>query len=107
MIVIGIALVFTGYTCGMWGYCLIKGYNISFSQLISPSGYYKGTWPPPLITDTSVLLPTGASSSSSLTAAGADVISGLTTAETSKGSAALTALSPGGGASGGPAPRAE
>lgn len=37
---IGIALVWVSYTFGLYGYCLIKGYNLSFKQLFSTS------WPP-------------------------------------------------------------
>ena len=37
---IGIALVWVGYTYGLYGYCLIRGYNVSFKQLFSTN------WPP-------------------------------------------------------------
>jgi len=37
---IGIALLFIAYSAGLYGYCLIKGYNVSPKQLFSTS------WPP-------------------------------------------------------------
>lgn len=39
MIVIGLASVFLGYTIGIWGYCLVRGYNVPFMAL------FKGVWP--------------------------------------------------------------
>lgn len=40
MPVIGIALVWAAYTAGLWGYCLVRGYNITLPQLLSSK------WPP-------------------------------------------------------------
>lgn len=37
---IGIALLWAGYTLGLWAFLLIKGYNVSFKQMFST------TWPP-------------------------------------------------------------
>ena len=37
---IGIGLLYLSYSFGLWGYCLFKGYNVSFKQLFST------TWPP-------------------------------------------------------------
>jgi hypothetical protein len=28
------------------GYVWLRGYNISFGQIVDPVNYYKGTWPP-------------------------------------------------------------
>jgi hypothetical protein len=39
MIPVGVALVFGGYTVGIWGYCLVKGYDVGFRQL------FASTWP--------------------------------------------------------------
>jgi len=36
---IGVGLAWAGYTLGIWGFCLVRGYNVSFMQL------FKGTWP--------------------------------------------------------------
>lgn len=41
MAAIGIGLVYLGYSLGLWGYTLMKGYNISFNQLFDPK-----VWPP-------------------------------------------------------------
>jgi hypothetical protein len=41
MVAIGIGLVFVGYTVGLYGYILLRGYDITFSQLFSLN-----TWPP-------------------------------------------------------------
>jgi hypothetical protein len=42
MAAIGIATIYVGYSLGLWGYCLIKGYNVGLKELFMP------TWPPPL-----------------------------------------------------------
>jgi hypothetical protein len=39
MIPIGLAAVFAAYSIGIWGYCLVRGYNVTFMQL------FKGQWP--------------------------------------------------------------
>lgn len=39
MVPIGMAMVFAGYTVGIWGYCLVRGYNVTFTQLFAT------TWP--------------------------------------------------------------
>jgi hypothetical protein len=36
MVVIGMGLVFAGYWVTMWGYCLIRGYDVTFTQLARP-----------------------------------------------------------------------
>jgi len=36
---IGIGMVFGAYALGMWGYCLVRGYNVTFPQLFGQ------TWP--------------------------------------------------------------
>jgi hypothetical protein len=37
---IGIGLVWIAYAAGLYGYCLMKGYNVSAKELMSPK------WPP-------------------------------------------------------------
>jgi len=32
-------VTFAGYTLGIWGYCLVRGYDVTFSALFHP------TWP--------------------------------------------------------------
>lgn len=39
MIPIGLGMVWAGYTIGIWGYCLVRGYDVPFMKLFS------GTWP--------------------------------------------------------------
>ncbi len=41
MAAIGIGLIWLGYTVGLYGFCLFKGYDITPKQLLSQS------WPPP------------------------------------------------------------
>lgn len=59
MAAIGFGLVWGGWAIGFWGYCLIRGYNITFGQLVNPVHPYgskKGeAWPPPLIPKGSLL----------------------------------------------------
>lgn len=33
MIPVGVGVVFLAYTTGIWGYCLVRGYNVQFRQL--------------------------------------------------------------------------
>lgn len=33
MIAIGLGVLWGGYTVGIWGYCLVRGYNVPFTQL--------------------------------------------------------------------------
>lgn len=35
MIAIGVALTFAAYTAGLFGYCLIRGYNITLADLFN------------------------------------------------------------------------
>jgi Transglycosylase SLT domain len=62
MLVVGFGLSWLAYTIGFWGHSLVKGYNLSFSQIASPSSYYKGTWPPKLAGNT-VIIPNGTTAS--------------------------------------------
>lgn len=39
MIPIGVGIVFAAYATGIWGYCLVRGYNVKFTQL------FAATWP--------------------------------------------------------------
>ena len=39
MIPVGVGIVFLAYTTGIWGYCLVRGYNVKFTQL------FAATWP--------------------------------------------------------------
>jgi hypothetical protein len=39
VIPVGLGLCWAGYTLGIWGYCLLQGYNVTFAQL------FGATWP--------------------------------------------------------------
>ena len=45
MAAVGIGTLWIGYFLGLWGYCLVRGYNISPKELLS------STWPPDQISD--------------------------------------------------------
>ncbi len=53
MAAIGFGLLWAGYAVSFWGYTLIRGYNVTFGQLVNPVhpyGTVKGQpWPPPRI----------------------------------------------------------
>ena len=35
---LGIGLLFAGYSLGLWGFSLFKGWDVTFGQLIKPPG---------------------------------------------------------------------
>ena len=37
MVAIGMALIWGGYTIGIWGYCLVNGYDVPFTSLFGTS----------------------------------------------------------------------
>lgn len=39
MTALGLGAAWAAYTVGIWGYCLVRGYNVTFVQL------FKGVWP--------------------------------------------------------------
>jgi hypothetical protein len=53
MLPVGMLLTWAGYSVSLWGWCLIRGYNVTLGQLMSPTHPYgsgKGqAWPPPLM----------------------------------------------------------
>ena len=56
---LGMGIVWFGYSLAGWGYILIKGYNVKFTDWINPLHTYSGGWPPAPIDDPTVLLPGG------------------------------------------------
>jgi hypothetical protein len=44
-----------GYALGLWGWSLLRGYNITLGQLMSPLHPYSGAWPPPFLPSTQTL----------------------------------------------------
>lgn len=57
MIAVGVGLVWAGYSFGLWGYCLIRGYDVTLTELVNPVHVYQH-WPPPIAPPT-VIIPTG------------------------------------------------
>lgn len=88
MIAIGMVMGWLGYTTVLYGYCLIKGYDITFGELANPAHVF--VWPakPPMIPANQVT-PGG-------TTAGASNVAGSTTT-----TATLTAATSGSGGGGG------
>jgi hypothetical protein len=69
--VVAVAFTWAGYAVGGWGWCLIRGYNITFTQWVNPVNFYE--WPDgkvPVTPDTQVL-PSGQSQESQAHAGGA------------------------------------
>lgn len=54
MIVFAIGVAWVGYTLALYGYGMVKGYDVSFTQMVSPSSYYTGAWPPCQSPDTTI-----------------------------------------------------
>ena len=54
---IGIGVTWLGWAVSLYGYCLVRGYNVKFTDLINPLHPWPGPWPPPLITNGSEVLP--------------------------------------------------
>jgi hypothetical protein len=75
--VFGIAVLWAGYAVGLYGFCLIRSYDISFLQLVKPNAFGTSTinpktggltvtgaisnWPPNKSRD-DVVFPSGATS---------------------------------------------
>jgi hypothetical protein len=39
MVALGVGTLWLGYTVGLWGYCLIRGYDVPFTAM------FHSTWP--------------------------------------------------------------
>lgn len=50
MVAIGMLLVWGGYSVSLWGWCLLRGYDVTFGQITSPANPYGSKagqpWPP-------------------------------------------------------------
>lgn len=95
MIAIGLGLAWGGYAVAFYGYCLIRGYNITFKQIASPVSWYSGTWPPTGKVPASQILPGTTSGTTAATAASTPA--GPAAAETSPGGSSAQAADVGGG----------
>jgi hypothetical protein len=51
---IGMGLGWLGYSLGLWGWSLLRGYNVTLGQLMSPAHPYSGAWPPALMANTQI-----------------------------------------------------
>jgi hypothetical protein len=56
---LGFLLAWGGYALGSWGYCLVRGYDVSLTEWVNPVHWYAGGWPPPTA-PADQLIPTGA-----------------------------------------------
>lgn len=45
MVAIGMVLVWGGYTIGIWGYCLVNGYDVTFQSLFGTAWVSGGSQP--------------------------------------------------------------
>lgn len=61
---IGMGLAWFGYSLTLWGYCLVRGYNVKFTDLVNPVHPYSGKWPPPANIPIGDILPGQAASTS-------------------------------------------
>ncbi len=62
MIAIGVFLAWAAFGLGVWGVALIKGWNLGAADIWSPTGYYRGKWPPATAGNT-VIIPDGSAAS--------------------------------------------
>jgi hypothetical protein len=46
MVAAGMGLLWAGYAISLFGWCLLRDYDITFGQLVSPIHPYAGAWPP-------------------------------------------------------------
>jgi hypothetical protein len=46
MVAAGMGLLWAGYALGLFGWCLLRDYDVTFGQLVSPVHPYAGAWPP-------------------------------------------------------------
>jgi hypothetical protein len=72
MIAVGFLLTWFGYSVSLWGWCLLRGYDVTLGQLMSPAHPYGSgknqPWPPGQIGDSRVF-PGGTSGTAPATTA--------------------------------------
>lgn len=65
MLAVGFLVIWGGYSVSLWGWCLLRGYDVTLGQLMSPVHPYgsgKGqSWPPPAL-GADVIFPGGRTS---------------------------------------------
>jgi hypothetical protein len=68
MLAMGMLLIWGGYSISLWGWCLIRDYDVTLGQLVSPVHPYgsgKGQLWPPQQLSTSVIFPGQAAAAAS------------------------------------------
>jgi hypothetical protein len=55
MVAVAMGITWAGYTLTLWGYCLVKGYDITLSDLVNPVNVYRWPATPPPIPPTQIL----------------------------------------------------
>ena len=60
MLAVGMLAIWLGYSTSLWGWCLIRDYNVTMAALVNPVHPYAGKWPPPKL-GTDVIWPGGRS----------------------------------------------
>ncbi len=70
MVAVGMLLIWGGYSVGLWGWCLLRDYDLTFGQLTSPVHPYSGAWPPAKIPGTQIW-PGGAAAAKTVSQVGA------------------------------------
>ena len=82
MIALGFGVIWIGYAVGFTGYAWVRGYNLSFTEIVSPTKFYTGQWKPGvgpgLVNDATVLIPTGSNTGGGSTAGQSDPTQGGT-----------------------------
>lgn len=68
MVAVGMLLIWGGWSVGLWGWALLRDYDVTFGQLVSPTHPYSGAWPPAKIPATQIW--PGGSTTSTVSAAG-------------------------------------
>ena len=103
MVWIGFGILWVGYGLSLWGYTLVRGYNISPKEIFFPgkSGY-SGKWPPGSAGNTEII-PTGTAAGAQTTAlvlANAPGVPGSSGGGTTSSSASVAAQAKAAGWSG-------
>ena len=87
---IAVVLGFTAYTVYSFGYIMIKGYNITLREWVTPLHPYSGTWPPATVPQGSIWPTTG--SGGTAAAKAANKASGSANTKAASGAASAGAL---------------
>jgi hypothetical protein len=98
MVALGMGIVWAGWALGLYGFCLIRGYDVTLGQLVNPVNIYSGGWPPPFINDPSVILPgqagTGSAAASFTNETGSVAQTGQSSSISSTGGVRQTGTAP-------------